>query len=83
LLAQPLSPPLANTVIVEVDPKYFRPTEVELLVGDPTKAQEKLGWKHTYDLEALVKEMVQADIELFERDKYLLEGGHKILDQNE
>lgn len=72
-----------DQVVVEVDPKYFRPTEVDLLVGDPSKAQEKLGWKHTYDLEALVKEMVKADIELFERDKYLLEGGHKVLDQNE
>lgn len=70
-------------VIIEVDPKYFRPTEVDLLVGDPTKAQTELGWKHKYDLQALIKEMMAADIELFERDKYLLEGGHKVLDQNE
>ncbi len=51
--------------LVEVDPKYFRPTEVELLIGDPTKAREKLGWVPKYDLPALVKEMVHADVELF------------------
>jgi len=69
--------------IVEIDPKYFRPTEVELLIGNPTKAQTKLGWKHTYDLNALIKEMVLADIRLFERDKYLLDGGHTIQQFNE
>ena len=53
------------------------------MVGDPSKAQKELGWKHKYDLNALVKEMVAADTELFERDKYLLDGGHKVLDQNE
>ena len=52
-------------VVVAVDPKYYRPTEVELLIGDPTKAKTKLGWKPKYDLESLVKEMVQSDIKLF------------------
>ncbi|WP_340106409.1 GDP-mannose 4,6-dehydratase [Rhodohalobacter sp. 8-1] len=47
--------------VIEVDPQYFRPTEVDLLLGDPTKAQEKLGWKFEYDIEALVEDMVKAD----------------------
>jgi GDPmannose 4,6-dehydratase len=72
-----------NEVIVEVDEKYFRPTEVELLLGDPSKAQEKLGWKHKISFEELVKEMVEADLKLFEKDKYLKEGGHQTFDYNE
>ncbi len=47
--------------VIEVDPQYFRPTEVDLLLGDPTKAQEKLGWKFEYDIDALVEDMVKAD----------------------
>jgi GDPmannose 4,6-dehydratase len=70
-------------VIIEVDPKYFRPTEVELLIGDATKARTELGWKHTYNLEQLVTEMVKADVELFTRDQYLLAGGHKVMNYNE
>lgn len=70
-------------VIVEVDPAYFRPTEVDLLVGDPSKAKEKLGWEPTHTLADLVKDMVTADVKLFEKDKYLLEGGHRILNFNE
>ncbi|RVU24213.1 GDP-mannose 4,6-dehydratase [Sandaracinomonas limnophila] len=54
-----------GSIVVEVDPRYFRPTEVELLIGDPTKAKEKLGWKLKYDLPALVKDMMEADIKLF------------------
>ena len=54
-------------VVVAVDPAYFRPTEVDLLIGDATKAQQKLGWYPSYDLEALVKEMVEYDILEFER----------------
>jgi GDPmannose 4,6-dehydratase len=69
--------------VVAVDPTYFRPTEVDLLIGDPTKAQEKLGWKPKYDLPALVKDMVHADVELFKRDQLLKEGGHKVLNYNE
>lgn len=71
-----------NTLIV-VDPKYFRPTEVELLIGDSSKAQKTLDWKPKYDLAMLVKEMVQSDLELFKRDKYLKAGGHKILENHE
>jgi GDPmannose 4,6-dehydratase len=72
-----------GNVIVEIDPKYYRPTEVELLIGDPTKAREKLGWKHKYSLDELVSEMVKSDLELFKRDKYLMEGGHKVMNYNE
>jgi GDPmannose 4,6-dehydratase len=70
-------------VLVEIDPKYFRPTEVELLIGDPTKAKTDLGWEHTYSLEQLVEEMVAEDMKLFERDQYLLRGGHQVMTYNE
>ena len=53
--------------VVAVDPRYFRPTEVELLIGDPTKSQTKLGWKPKYDLNALVDDMMQADVALFSK----------------
>jgi len=56
-------------VVVEIDPRYFRPTEVELLIGDPTKSKTKLGWEPQYDLAALVKEMVWADVALFKRNR--------------
>lgn len=69
--------------VVAIDPRYFRPTEVDLLIGDPTKAQTKLGWKPKYDLPALVKEMVHADLELFRREKLLKEAGFKIFSQYE
>ena len=62
-------------VIVEVDPRYFRPAEVETLLGDPTKAKEKLGWVPEYDLKSLVAEMVQGDINLMKKDQYLHQGG--------
>ncbi|CAH1001332.1 GDP-mannose 4,6-dehydratase [Neolewinella maritima] len=76
--------PLAvGTEVVAVDPRYFRPTEVELLLGDPTKAQEKLGWKHTYDLAAMCSEMVRADIKLFRRDQLLKREGFEIRNQYE
>lgn len=70
-------------VVIEIDPRYFRPTEVELLVGDATKAFEKLGWKPTYTLEELVDDMVSSDLKLFEKDKYLMDGGHKIYQSHE
>lgn len=70
-------------VLVEVDPRYYRPTEVDLLMGDPTKAREKLGWENKYSLEELIAEMVKSDLELFTRDKYLMEGGHKVMNYNE
>ncbi|MCB9196968.1 MAG: GDP-mannose 4,6-dehydratase [Flavobacteriales bacterium] len=70
---------VSGEVLVKIDPKYFRPTEVDLLIGDPTKAQTKLGWNFEYDLKALVKDMVLSDLELFKRDQYLKEGGHSTL----
>ncbi|WP_163323662.1 GDP-mannose 4,6-dehydratase [Draconibacterium mangrovi] len=65
--------------IVEVDPQYFRPTEVDLLIGDPTKSQTVLGWKPEYDLNGLVKDMMQSDIKLMQKDCYLKEGGYQTL----
>ena len=73
----------AGQVVCRVDPTYFRPTEVELLIGDPTKCKEKLNWNPKYDLAALVQDMMQADLELFKRDAYLLKGGHKVNYQHE
>ncbi len=67
-----------GTVVVAVDEAYFRPTEVDLLIGDPKKANQKLNWKPKYDLPMLVKDMVAADVSLFKRDKYLQDGGHRI-----
>lgn len=70
-------------VIIEIDPRYFRPTEVDLLVGDASKAKKKLGWEPTFTLEELVDDMVSADLKLFEKDKYLMDGGHKIYQSHE
>lgn len=75
--------PEVGQEVVAVDPVYFRPTEVELLIGDPTKAKTKLKWSPKYDLKGLVQEMVASDVELFKRDIHLLQGGHKILAQAE
>lgn len=75
--------PKTNKVLVSVDPKYFRPAEVELLVGDPTKAKKELGWTPTHTLQQLVDEMVESDMKLFKRDQYLMEGGHDVLTYNE
>jgi GDPmannose 4,6-dehydratase len=72
-----------ETVLVYVDPAYFRPTEVDLLIGDPSKSKNKLGWRPKYDLPMLVEEMVAADVELFQKDIHLVKGGHKILNQAE
>ncbi len=70
-------------VIVEIDPKYFRPAEVDLLVGDASKAKKKLGWVAKTPVEQLVKDMVAGDLRLFERDKYLMEGGHDVMNFHE
>lgn len=64
--------------VVSVDPRYFRPTEVEQLIGDATKAQTKLGWKPRYDLPMLVQDMMRSDIELFKQDACLKAGGFRI-----
>lgn len=65
--------------VVAVDPRYFRPTEVDLLLGDATKAHKILGWKPKYDLKALVSDMMQSDIKLMQKDKYLKDGGYTIM----
>ena len=70
-------------VIVEVDPRYFRPTEVELLLGDPSKAEKNLAWKATSTLSELCRDMVNSDIELFRRDRLLKDGGFNIVHQHE
>jgi GDPmannose 4,6-dehydratase len=70
-------------VIVKVDPKYYRPTEVDLLIGDPTKAMTKLGWKPKYDLAALVKEMITSDLEIFKKELLLKESGYTTSKESE
>lgn len=65
--------------VVKVDPKYFRPTEVDLLLGDPTKSKTKLGWKPKYDLQGLVEDMMQSDLNLMKKDEYLKQGNYKTL----
>jgi GDPmannose 4,6-dehydratase len=70
-------------VVVQVDPAYFRPTEVELLIGDASRARQQLGWKPKFDLEGLVDDMIQADLALFKKEKTLKENGYRILKQAE
>ena len=65
--------------VVKVDSKYFRPTEVDLLLGDPTKSKTKLGWEPKYDLQALVEDMMQSDLNLMKKDEYLKQGNYKTL----
>jgi GDPmannose 4,6-dehydratase len=70
---------LVGEVVVSVDPKYFRPTEVDLLLGDPTKAETKLGWSREYQLEELVDDMMKSDLHLMTKDQYLKDGGYTIM----
>ncbi|MFT7824650.1 MAG: GDP-mannose 4,6-dehydratase [Sulfurimonas sp.] len=70
---------LDNKVVVAVDPRYFRPTEVDLLLGDPTKAEQKLGWNREYNLQNLVDDMMESDLKLMTKDQYLKDGGYKIM----
>ena len=65
--------------MLSVDPKYFRPTEVDLLIGDPTKAHTKLGWECKYDLQDLVKDMMQSDLKLMEKEQFLKDNGYATL----
>jgi GDPmannose 4,6-dehydratase len=66
-------------IVVGVDPAYFRPTEVELLIGDATKARTKLNWEPQYDLKALCNDMMLSDIKLMKKETYLKEGGYRIM----
>lgn len=70
-------------VVIRIDPDYHRPTEVDLLVGDASKCKKQLNWSPKYSLEELIKEMVEADLKLFQKEKYLREGGHDTLNYNE
>jgi GDPmannose 4,6-dehydratase len=65
--------------VLSIDPSYFRPTEVDLLIGDPTKAKEKLGWVPEHDLASLVKDMMQSDVKLMQKNQYLKNGGYEII----
>jgi GDPmannose 4,6-dehydratase len=69
--------------VLKIDPDYYRPTEVDLLIGDSSKCREKLGWSPEYSLEDLVKEMIEFDVKLFQKEKYLRDGGHDTLNYNE
>lgn len=69
--------------VVKVDPNYFRPTEVDLLIGDPTKAKKQLGWELEYGLDDLIIDMVDSDLKIVERDQHLIEGGHKVMNYYE
>lgn len=69
--------------VVAVDPRYFRPTEVELLIGDPSKAKEKLGWVPKHDLNSLVNDMMESDLKLMLKEKHLKDHGHRIMSYHE
>lgn len=66
-------------VVAKVNPRYFRPTEVDLLLGDPSKAEKELGWNREYDLKNLVDDMMESDLKLMNKDVYLKQGGYKIM----
>lgn len=66
-------------VVLKIDPRYFRPTEVDLLLGDPSKAERELGWKREFSLQDLVDDMMESDLKLMQKDVYLKEGGFKIM----
>ncbi len=70
---------MAPHTTVAVDPKYFRPTEVDLLIGDPSKSKSKLGWEPQYDLNGLIQDMMQSDIKLMKKDAWLREGGYRTM----
>lgn len=70
-------------VVVAIDKRYYRPAEVDILIGDPAKANKQLNWTPKYDLPAIVKEMVAADLVIFKKDKFLRDGGHDVLNYNE
>ena len=75
--------PEGDKLIVAVDPRYFRPTEVETLLGDPSKAKAKLGWTPRISFDELVSEMVREDLKIAERDEFIRQRGYKTLDRHE
>ena len=72
-----------GAIVVKVDPRYYRPTEVDLLIGDATKAKEKLGWVPKYTLAEMIKEMVASDLEIFKKEKHLKDSGFEIKNEFE
>ncbi len=72
-----------NKPLIRIDPRYFRPTEVDILIGDPSKAKTNLGWKPKYDLTMLIQEMIKSDLKLFKRDLDLQKAGHIVYQQDE
>lgn len=68
-------------LLVQVDSRYFRPAEVDLLLGNPAKAEKQLGWKREYTIASMVAEMVQSDLELFKKEEILKKHGYEILAQ--
>lgn len=70
-------------VVAAIDPNYFRPTEVDLLIGDPSKAMKELNWTPEYDLNGLIDEMITSDLKLMKKEKYLKDGGYEIMSYNE
>ena len=69
--------------VLKIDPRYYRPTEVDLLIGDPTKSKEKLGWVPKHTLDGLIDDMIMSDLKLYQRDKLLKDEGHDILNYHE
>jgi GDPmannose 4,6-dehydratase len=66
-----------SPVVLRIDKAYYRPTEVELLMGDPTKAKTKLGWKPKYDLQGLIEDMINSDLQVMKKERHLKDGGYK------
>jgi GDPmannose 4,6-dehydratase len=73
----------SGKTLVEVDPRYFRPTEVDTLLGDPSRAREKLGWQAATSMESMVAEMVREDLKIAERDELCKREGFRTFDYNE
>jgi GDPmannose 4,6-dehydratase len=72
-----------GTIVLRVDPQYYRPTEVDLLIGDPSKSKTKLGWTPKYDLNSLVQDMMDSDLKLMKRELFLKQTGHGVFSQFE
>jgi GDPmannose 4,6-dehydratase len=69
--------------VVAIDPRYFRPTEVDLLLGDPTKSKKVLGWKPQHDVNSLLRDMMEADLALMQKESHLKQGGFRVLNHHE
>jgi GDPmannose 4,6-dehydratase len=72
-----------GTEVISIDPKYYRPTEVDLLIGDATKARTQLNWNPVHDLDSLIEDMISTDLELMKKDLHVKEGGFKTYDYHE